>query len=341
VSAGARYLLWYAAFTVSGALLLALLVCLVDPLWYWGGNKFGGPNYAFNERLSKSIDLGAREKLPSCLVLGSSLATMLRPSHLPIEDCYNFAFSDGRIEDFLEFGRYHEGVGIRPAKIIVGVDFDFRPKRDAIVPQFVTRGGPPPTALQSYLSHGSVLFSLRTVAGLSPMPRYYDHALEIALLEDRPTYVPPACRKPPARPVPPARTLRYGELLAYYAGAESIGVVLPVSAWVFARQLPSRREIGQYAETMKEVSRDFDRFFDFSVPSHTTRNSALTYDGVHYLADVNENLLRRALAREDRAGLEVTALAVNDYAAKLDAARATFLAEEEFGPCPETSPGSS
>ncbi|NBB82369.1 MAG: hypothetical protein GVY28_03095, partial [Alphaproteobacteria bacterium] len=58
--------------TFGGVLAAVLALNLaVDPLWYVGGNRLTGENYAFDERAAKANLLLADAERYDCLILGS------------------------------------------------------------------------------------------------------------------------------------------------------------------------------------------------------------------------------------------------------------------------------
>src|SRR5438067_12063400 len=75
--------------------------CLVDPLWYLNGNRVGGINYPFNERLTKLVRLLPRLQDYDCLILGTSRATLLPEQQITQHRCVNLASSDGQVSEYL------------------------------------------------------------------------------------------------------------------------------------------------------------------------------------------------------------------------------------------------
>jgi hypothetical protein len=68
---------WLAA--TAGVILAACFIvnCLVDPLWYLGGNVLTAVNYPFNERMATMIRLLPRLNDYDCVIFGTSRASLL------------------------------------------------------------------------------------------------------------------------------------------------------------------------------------------------------------------------------------------------------------------------
>jgi hypothetical protein len=68
---------WLAA--TAGVILAACFAvnCLVDPLWYLGGNVLTAVNYPFNKRMATMIRLLPRLNDYDCVIFGTSRASLL------------------------------------------------------------------------------------------------------------------------------------------------------------------------------------------------------------------------------------------------------------------------
>ena len=89
--------------TVAGISALAILTfnAILDPLWYLKGNLIHGENYSFDERLTKTNVFLEREEQLDCVIFGSSRVTLLNETKIKNNTCFNFAFSGGRVLEFI------------------------------------------------------------------------------------------------------------------------------------------------------------------------------------------------------------------------------------------------
>src|SRR5215831_813930 len=98
-------------------LLLAAVMAinlLVDPLWYFSGNRITGKNLFFNEREAKvNLYLRGSDQF-DCILLGASSATTLDVADIDRQKCFNFSFSGGTLEEFAAYARYVKAVGRTP-----------------------------------------------------------------------------------------------------------------------------------------------------------------------------------------------------------------------------------
>ncbi|WP_240992044.1 hypothetical protein, partial [endosymbiont of Riftia pachyptila] len=82
--------------------------------------------------------------------------------------------------------------GYQPKLVIIGVDgFNFFTNDiKGTIPDYIAQKKPPPSIVQSYLSIDVLKLSLRTLAGQSPLPRYYKKDFSIDILPGTQPYVP-------------------------------------------------------------------------------------------------------------------------------------------------------
>jgi hypothetical protein len=290
-----RYIPGYFAALVATVIACAAAVFAVnfavDPMWYFGGNKVGTINYAFNERLSKVNLFLARQDQYDCVIFGDSRVTLLPEQRIEGYRCFNFAFSAGKAEEAVAYARYIADRGFRPKLVIMGVAAAaFRDKIGGTnIPAFIREFDDPKPSLLTYLSFDAISMSLRTLLGDSPLDRVYTLDFECRVAPGAPDY-------DPARPVTDMMAGRftgthrvkfYDEMRQVFPDAELVGYVPPISAWAIdgyekAGWLP------QYVAALHLASRKFDRFLDFGVPSSITIDVTNTYDGTHYEPPANE-----------------------------------------------------
>jgi hypothetical protein len=303
------YLAWLfgTAGVIAGACLM--VNCLVDPLWYLGGNLVTGINYPFNERLSKFNQLLRRPQDYDCLIMGSSRATLLPAEKFEGHRCFNLAVSDGQVTEYLMFAQYARMRGMRPSLLIVDTrreDF-IGPTRVPDVPDFVRAGEAPASIFAAYLSVDVLALSLRTLSGDAPHHRYYDQNFD-ARLEVRPAehrYNPSSPVMPAAPPfdVHPERTELYIQLRQLFPEARAIGYLPPESAWHIAA-FSLTGGLDQYLAAIGRVAAAYDEFLDFAIPSPLTESREGTYDGSHYSETVNARIVTALLSNKADPGTD-------------------------------------
>lgn len=288
------YLSWTSA--IVTALLSATLTLnvVIDPLWYFSGNTVFPENYAFNERLAKSNQLLKDPAAYDCLILGSSRVTLLDEDLITGHSCFNYAFSGGRAAEFVAFARFARAFSVEPSMVIVGVDGESlaaAPGRDQNAPEFVLTLERPPAAWQSYLSIDALNFTVRTLMRKSPLPRYYTGELKGSVLPSHPRYVVSKNLHNGAAPGPFSlqNSDLYLQIRAALPAATYVGYVPPRSAsWV--AEMDRSGNMDGYLDAVHATAQVFDRFYDFSVPSLITADPSRTYDGSHYMPDVNQTI---------------------------------------------------
>lgn len=292
----------------AGTIIFVLVFnCLVDPLWYFQGNRLTHKNFAFNERQAKLNQLLRAPGQYDCLIFGSSRTTLLPASAFRGYRCYNLSFSGGQIEDFIAFAEYLHHVGMRPKLIIVGVDgFNFLSTgRDAPnIPDYVLKKQPSPEFLRTYLSIDSLHMSCRTVWDQSPLPRYYDEHFEALTRADAPRFRPEKSLQGEGRRrtdsderrkrgYRPDNAALYKRLVSVFPEARAIAYVPPISAWHIS-DMEKNGALDGYIDALSNTAPAFTAFIDFSVPSPITSRTDITYDGSHYHPSINL-LIARAL----------------------------------------------
>jgi len=295
------YKAFFLEFLIAVTLLSAAIIAFniyIDPLWYFGGNRFSGINYSFNGRESK---LNLYLKSPGhydCIVFGASAETLLDASLIKNHACFNFSFNAGNVLDFIDYAKYIKSLGAKPSLIVVGVDFyDFREKKlKSEAPDAVKNFTSPPSPLKLYFSWDALFLSYRTVRGDAPMPHNFDSNFKGIVLYDK---IQPNWRETvdkgytifynTSSPVTADNLKYYEELRQIFPQATYIGYVPHVSAKVMAK-IKFAGQLDPLLDVIYRVSKLFDRFYDFSVPSKTTIDSPDTYDGYHFTPDITRQV---------------------------------------------------
>jgi hypothetical protein len=289
-----------------GVMLLASAIfglnAYIDPLWYFGGNRYSGINYTVNERLSK---LNLYLKSPGsydCIIFGSSGVTLLDPSLFKYHHCFNFSSSAGNVLDFIDYAKYIKALGVQPQLIIVGVDlFDFQSnKLKSDAPAEVKKLTSPPSALTTYLSWDAVALSIKTIRGQASTPRNYDKNFKgiiltqllspqsVKYMQDQ-IFRSPDSFVSTTEPATTDNIRYYQELRDIFSHSEYVGYVPHRSPRLMAK-IESQGHLDSALEVIYQVSKVFDRFYDFSIPSEVTTNSSDTYDGLHFGPDTTRHI---------------------------------------------------
>ena len=87
--------------------------------------------------------------------------------------------------------------------------------------------------------------------------------------------------------VHPERAELYVEVRRLFPEARAVAFVAPTAAWTIA-QLKLDGNLDAYLEGLQRTAAAFDVFIDFSIPSEITVSTKNTYDGLHYLDDVDD-----------------------------------------------------
>jgi hypothetical protein len=324
-----KYAPAYLATLIAAAVAVALAVfianAVVDPLWYFGGNKVGTVNYAFNERLSKTNLFLSKKDRYDCVIFGDSRVTLLPENRIEGYKCFNFAFSAGKAAEAVAYARYLRANGFHPKLVIMGVPgAAFRERIGGTdIPQFIREEGAPKSPYLAYLSVDALSMSLQTLFGKSPLDRVYDREFICHVAPGAPAYDP---AKPirdlfAGRFVVKDRVSFYDEMRATFPDAVLAGYVPPISAWAIDAYA-EKGWLDEYVEVLHLASTKFDRFVDYGVPSAMTIDKSNTYDGTHYSEPANTIIARNLLNGGSDGSLNLKTMNVAEvrraYAQRLD-----------------------
>ncbi len=325
------------AFAVAG------LNATVDPLWYGAGNQLFAENFPYNERFSKANRFLQNASDYDCVVLGSSRITLLDVNEIEGARCFNFAVSNGTIEEYaeiLDFVTDHTELSL----VVVGADaFNFSDHgHPNALPAFVRAKGTPVSRLEAYLSLDVLEFTLRAIVSRDQRTRFYDQTFTGDVMPQRGPFDAPEALDPDhpygglarsktntSGPFFPERaTDLWSSLRAEHPGVRFVGYVPPLASH-FMAHVRAAGNLDGYTGAIWNASRGLDALWDFSVPSTLTRDLANTYDGSHYFRAANDRVAG-AIARGD-AGASNFALPVHEmslerYRALMDLAIREFAA---------------
>jgi hypothetical protein len=345
---------------VTVFLLTAGLACLsvlglnllVDPLWYFKGNILTGKNEGFNEREAKLNQLLRNPQQYDCLIFGSSRTTwMPAPAFQPM-NCFNLSFSSGQPREFIAYARYLKMRGMNPHYLIVGVDgfvFQEYGKDPVTLPAHVSSHDEPENFYVSYLSYDSLSLSIRTLFEDRESPGYYDAQFIKTLQNGAPAFNPDrslevgGLRRADAEarrksPFSTASVDLYRELASVFPGSRTLAYVPPVSLWHIA-EMERNGILDGYTRALHATAAVLPVFRDFSIPSATTADPRNTYDGSHYLPQVNHQIGRMVMSNTPPEwGVDVKPLTLDQYRARYHAALDRFRPQLALSSAPQTAP---
>jgi hypothetical protein len=302
-------------FLISSFLLslIGVINYIVDPLWYNQGNKINQVNLAVNERLSKTnLYLDVKNTNYDCFIFGSSRVTLLNSNSLKNNKCFNYAFSGGTIEEFVKYAEFVKQKGASPKKIYLGIDaFNFDPKNkiaaNVVVPQ-------PKPIFQPYLfSSDNLNFSIRAIRGDYNLPRFYDREFQAQIIDNAPEYKPKLSKSISNEACNLSRIDSYKKLRNIFPQAEFISYVAPISPWWVYNKSYSRGLMQCQLQGIHQVSRFFDKMYDFSYPSPITTNLKNTYDGSHFYPQVNDKIAEILEGKQSNYGIRVDKMNLDRY----------------------------
>ncbi|MEM6823871.1 MAG: hypothetical protein AAF566_02060 [Pseudomonadota bacterium] len=319
-----------AYFLRLSASLALLLTCvfavnaLIDPLWHFAGNRFGGISYRFEERnmkLNAFLDAPGRY---DCLVLGASRTTLLDEEQIEGNTCFNMAFSQGHVREFVLIAEYLKSLGFQPERVIVGIaEVSFQPRaytEGEKLPHYVLDGSQPNTPWEDYLGSTILRFSIQTLLEGEKFRRGYerreDGTYRGVILPIASVYTPPKEQFVTPEHFEPLDSEMLGDferLLGVFPEARYEAYVPHVSDW-FQAKLDMVGSLEPYVALRYELAKLFDgAFWDFTVPSAVTANPNLTYDGEHFIAPINTKIAKCLNGIEHECGTDVSSLSLEEY----------------------------
>ncbi len=306
---------------------------LIDPLWYSHGNQLTNKNFAFNERISKTnLFLRTKDSGYDCLILGSSRAIALRASAFKNQRCFNYAIKGGNIRDFIAYAKFLKEQGLIPKTVYVGVD-----EFNLVAGQEIEKAGEDaehiatPSVYHAFFSADVFLFSLMTLAGVSPdKAQYYDRNFEVADFEHPPQYTPQFTQKLSPQQCNLSKVGLFNQLRNIFPDAKYVGYVPPRSAWSVVNETYSRNLTDCTLQGFYQISQSYDVFYDFSIPSAVTQEPRNTFDGSHFFTPTNDRIAA-ILQAENQAsafGIQVNAYKFETYKKRYKDQIQAFLKQE-------------
>lgn len=299
----------------------------IDPLWYGEGNRLFAENFPYNERFSKANRFLRSASDYDCVVLGSSRTTLLDAEKIEGHRCFNFAVSNGNIEEYADILRF---VSARTelSLVVLGVDaFNFTDHGlGRSLPGFMLQtDGEPVPSLEAYLSLDVLDFSLRALVSRDQRTRFYDPSFTGDVMPARRAFEAPAALDPahPHGGLAKSRTNASGpflpgtakglwdEMRAAHPGARFVGYVPPLAAH-FLAHVEARGELDRYLASLWNASRGLDALYDFTFPSAFSANLENTYDGSHFFRAANDRVARVLSSGSDAGGIALPVHALEE-----------------------------
>lgn len=300
---------------------------LIDPLWYVGGNRLTGKNFPFNERIAKVNLLNRTLKTAGydCLILGSSRVIALRPSQFKGLRCFNLALKGAEVAEFLAYARFARDAGLQPKTVFVSVDdFNFVDKPEtARRANPVVKGSEGP--LHAFLSADVLVFSLMTLAGVSPDPSlYYDPSFE-AVEAPGAQYAAQALEEKADLACKLDKVAAYGQLREVFPSARLVGYAAPMTPWYKLSDEASRGLLDCSLSAYHAVAQSYDDFLDFTLPTPLTEDPRASYDGTHFSPAANDQVAARLSGVRDDLALDVKAFTLDQYRTEVQSRLRDFL----------------
>ena len=326
-----RYLAITAVVVVVFHLAIGFLNYLVDPLWFFGGNKVQPRNFPFDERAARLAHFVTSDRDHDCYIFGASRVAMLNPKRIEGYDCFMVSFANATPRELLAYAAYmNERAQRKPELVIVGVDdFSFFVQADALDVPAAIHDDREPFFFEYYLSANVTYWSLQTLFDIAPKPRYFGADLE-GLIRSDAKYLPvlQLDLEPSEYQMSLASVHEYAKFRELYPEARIVAYATPVTA----DQIVEYRDSGVlpvYLEALHAASREFDAMYDFSIPSEFTIDPDLTYDGSHYEPHVSDRIASAILHHQPEFGIVLSGLTVEQIAAHYATRLATLLPHDE------------
>jgi hypothetical protein len=307
-----RYLKTYFIVVSTLLILIGSINSLVDPLWYFNGNQITGINPPWNERIAKTNLFMNHYKDYDCLLLGTSRSTLFNTDFLTQNRCFNYSFSGGRIEEYINYAIYLQGQGFQPQKIYVEIELSSFNRREK--PRIFDAVNDTLPAYRAYLFSGNALqLSIRTLTRAYEFSRLYDQDFRGTLSDDIPDFEPEFSTDWEQKKCDPNRIEMFQTLRQIFPKAAVVGFVAPVSGWYVFNDSYVSGLLNCQLAGVHQVASFFDRVYDFTVPSNTTTRTDNTYDGNHYYPRVYRRVAKTLEGSPSDFGIDVTELSLSKY----------------------------
>ncbi len=296
---------------IAAAMLggLGLLNYVVDPLWFFGGNKLQPRNFPFDERTARVARFMASDRDFDCYIFGASRVSMMNEHAVAGHNCFMVSFENASPTELVAYAKYLKAHARRePDLVIVGVDdFDFIDQADAFNLPNDVFNNEIPHVWEYYFSEDVATWSVKTLFDLSPKARYYGGDLTGQIRADAGSM--PILRmklKPGQKWNMSLKSVGfYAKFRQIYPKAHLVAYATPVAAFKIAHFKQSGL-LPFYLTALQKTSAEFDEMYDFSIPSPITSNPKLTYDGSHYQPSVSDTIAKALQSHTPSFGVKIT-----------------------------------
>jgi len=264
---------------------MGLLNYLIDPLWFFGGNKLQPRNFPFDERTARMARFATSNRDFDCYIFGASRVSMMDERAFAGHKCFMVSFENASPSELVAYAQYIKKLSRRePDLVIVGIDdFDFIDQADGhILPPEILRTEIP-HFWEYYFSADVMKWSLKTLFDLAPKPRYYGKDLTGQIRADAASLpILKMTLKPGQKWHMSLNSVgEYAKFRRIFPKAHLAAYATPVAVSKIA-QFQESGLLPFYLQALQKTSTQFDEMYDFSIPSAITANPKLTYDGSHY-----------------------------------------------------------
>ncbi|MBN9546182.1 MAG: hypothetical protein J0I19_11965 [Alphaproteobacteria bacterium] len=286
-----------------------LLNYLVDPLWFFGGDKLAPRNFPWDERTARIAQFVTGTRDYDCYIFGASRVGMLNFKNVAGHKCFLVSFEYASPGELVAYAKYIKQHAARePDLIMVGIeDANFI---DNLTPANLAdpvRENRTPHFWQYYFSLDVAKWSLKTISDAAPKARYYGKDLTGKIRADAGTMPILRLKMAPGEKLHMSlkNVPEFANFRALFPKAHLVGFATPVaSARIKEYQLWGLLPV--YLKALHATAEHFDEMYDFSIPSRITNNPNLTYDGSHYQPAVYDLIIKALQRHEPSFGIKIS-----------------------------------
>jgi hypothetical protein len=310
-----RYL---GAVLLVAAVILGAVVLLnyvIDPLWFFGGNKLQGRNFPFDERVARVAHFAASDRDFDCYIFGASRTGMMNEHDFKSHDCFMVSFENASPSELVAYAKYLKAHAKRePDLVIVGVDdFDFIDQADAHDLPAAVQNNEIPHFWEYYFSADVARWSLYTVFDLAPKPRYYGKDLTGQIRADAGSLPILRMKLEPGQKwhMSLSSVNEYAKFRQIFPKAHLVAYATPIAA-TRIRQFHQSGLLPFYLKALHATAAQFDEMYDFSIPSPVTADPHLSYDGSHYQPVVSDKIAAAIQNHEPSFGIVISGRSLDE-----------------------------
>jgi len=286
-----------------------LLNYLVDPLWFFGGDKLAPRNFPWDERTARVAHFMAGKRNYDCYIFGASRVGMLNFKNVPGHDCFMVSFEYATPSELVAYAKYIKQRAERePTLVMVGIeDANFIDQLDPHALADPVRDNKTPHFWEYYFSGDVAKWSFKTVLNLAPKPRYYAQDLTGRIRADAGTLPILRIKMEPGQKLHMSlkNVPEFANFRTLFPKAHLVAFATPVAS-ARIRQYQSWGILPDYLAALHATAAHFDEMYDFSIPSEITSDPKLTYDGSHYQPAVYDRIVQALAQHEPSFGIRIS-----------------------------------